>query len=278
MTTAFAATELVAVILPRLEGVRGPGATSNYDARCPFHADRDASFSLHAKTGLWQCHAAGCGRKGNAYLLAKELGVDLPVSAEVPAVNWGLDGAMRRYGIKVHQRGVIFPVRDHEGNRCRDHVRLHEGEPRFQYWGRGRTLHALVEWDLVREWGAGCGIAYMVEGNRDWLVLAGHGWPAIGILGTEHFGKAREEAFGGIRDAGIGAIAITPDNDVPGREAAREWAQVLNRDGFLVGVRTLPASVNGRAIKDTFDLFQATGSAFDDWLHELPIDWRDRWE
>ena len=271
------AEDLLAVILPRLQGVRGPGSSGNYDARCPFHDDRSASISIHSKTGLWQCHAAGCGRQGNAYQLARELGVVPPASTETPAVNWGLDGVMRRYGIKVHRRGVIFPVRDHEGNRCRDHIRLHEGEPRFQYWGKGRTLHALVEWDLVRQWGAGCGIAYMVEGNRDWLALAAHGWPAIGILGTQHFGSAREESFGHIKGAGIGAMVITPDNDGPGREAAREWARALSRDGFLVGVRTLPSTVNGLAIKDTFDLYEATGSEFDAWMHELPVEWRVSW-
>lgn len=268
---------LIEAIVPRLDGVRGPGSTGNLEAKCPFHEDRDASFSLHARSGLWQCHAAGCGRRGNAYQLARELGVVPPASTDTPAVNWGLDGAMRRYGIRVHERGVIFPVRDHEGNRCRDHVRLHHGEPRFQYWGKGRTLHALVEWDLVREWGKGAGIAYIVEGNRDWLALAAHGWPAIGILGTEQFGKAHEEAFGHIRDSGIGAMVITPDNDAPGREAAREWARALSHDGFLVAVRSLPATANGRAIKDTFDLYEATGSEFDAWMHELPVEWRDSW-
>ena len=280
MTGMIATEDLLALILPCLQGVRGPGTTGNYDARCPFHDDRNASFSIHAKTGLWQCHAAGCGRQGNAYQLAEELGClpGLSRDKEVTHVNWGLDAPMRRYGIRVHERGVIFPVRDHEGNRCRDHVRLHHGEPRFQYWGKGRTLHALVEWDLVREWGKGVGIAYIVEGNRDWLALAAHGWPAIGILGTEHFGKAREEAIGHIRDSGIGALVITPDNDSPGREAGRTWARVLSRDGFLVGIRTLPTGLDGRPIKDVFDLFQATGEAFDDWLHELPIEWREMWE
>ncbi len=279
MTTAIATIELLALILPRLQGVKGPGSSGNYDSKCPFHDDRSASLSLHAKTGLWQCHAAGCGRKGNAYQLAQELGclAGLSRDKEIAHVNWGLDDTMQRYGIKVHQRGVIFPIRDHQGNRCRDHVRLHEGDPRFQYWGKGRIYHALVEWDLVREWGKGAGIAYMVEGNRDWLALTAHGWPAIGILGTEHFGKAREEAFGHLKAAGIGALVVTPDNDDPGREAARQWVQTLSRDGFLVGVRTLPATANGRSVKDTFDLYQATGSDFNAWLHELPIEWRDSW-
>ena len=277
MSQATAVEDLIQVILPRLEGVRGPGSTSNFEAKCPFHADKDASFSLHAKSGLWRCHAASCGLQGNAHQLARELGATTS-EVEAPGVNWGLDSAMRRFGITVNRRGVVFPVRDHAGNRGRDHVRLHDGQPRFQYWGKGTTLHALVEWELVREWGASCGIAYVIEGNRDWLAVAAHGWPAIGILGTEHFAKAREESFEHIKAAGIGALVITPDNDDPGRDAALGWARVLSRDGFLVGIRMLPSRVNGRAVKDLFDLFQATGEAFDGWLHELPIDWRERWE
>lgn len=269
---------LVKAILPRLSGVRGPGSTANYEARCPFHDDREASFSIHARSGLWKCHAASCcGRKGNAHQLARELGVETSAEPAAPLVNWGLDAAMRRYGITVNHRGVVFPVRDHTGKRGRDHVRLHNGRPRFQYWGKGQTLHALVEWDLVREWGAGCGIAYVVEGDRDWLVLAAHGWPAIAILGTEHFPRAREEAFQHIKEAGIGAMVLTPDNDEPGRVAALAWARILTADGFLVGVRTLPSPVNGHPVKDVFDLFRAAGSAFEDWLHELPIEWREQW-
>lgn len=274
----IATEDLIAAIVPRLEAVKGPSVGGNYSARCPFHEDRSPSFSLNANNGLWQCHGGGCGRKGNAFQLARELGVEAgPATVQRPTVDWGLDSAMRRYGITVHPRGVVFPVRDHEGRRGRDHVRLHCGQPRFQYWGKGRTLHALVEWDLVREWGAGCGIAYVVEGDRDWLALAAHGWPAIGILGIEHFAKARQEAFGHVREAGIGALVLTPDNDEPGRQAAREWARILSRDGFLVGVRSLPSSVSGRSVKDVFDLFRSTGLAFEEWLRELPIDWREAW-
>src|SRR5262249_29529022 len=158
--------------------------------RCPFHDDNHASLSLHRQSGLWRCHAAGCARKGNAFQLAEQFGLASNESA--PVVNWGLDAAMNRLQITVNNRGVVFPVVDHAGVRHRDHVRLHDGNPRFQYWGKGATRHALVDWHLVREHGAGAGVAYIVEGNRDWLVLAAHGWPAIGILGTEHFAKARE--------------------------------------------------------------------------------------
>ena len=276
LKSAIAVEDLIEAILPLLDGVRGPGSSDNYEAKCPFHDDRAASFSIHGRSGLWRCHAAGCGRRGNAHQLARELCVTV-AEVEAPVVDWGLDAAMRRYGITVSGRGVVFPVRDYAGNRGRDHVRLHDGLPRFQYWGKGTTLHALVDWGLIREWGAGCGIAYVVEGNRDWLVLAAHGWPAIGVLGTEHFAKAREESFEHIRAVGIGALVITPDNDEPGRDAGLAWAHVLSGDGFVVGIRMLPSRVNGKPVKDMFDLFQATGEKFERWLHELPIDWRERW-
>jgi CHC2 zinc finger/Toprim-like len=264
--------ELVRAILSRLACVTGPGASGNYAARCPFHDDHAASFSLHAKSGLWRCHAAACGRRGNAYQLAEELAITAGTT-HAPPVNWGLDAAMTRFGVTVNRLGVVFPLVDHAGVRHRDHVRLHAGEPRFQYWGKGLTLHALVDWSLLREWGAGCGIAYIVEGNRDWLTLAAHGWPVIGILGTEHFALAREEAFDHIRNAGIGGLIITPDNDPAGEKASSEWARILRYDGFAVGIRTLPAGVKGKSIKDMFDLYQAVGERFNDWMHELPVNW-----
>lgn len=42
---------------------------------CPFHKDRNRSFSWNINTGLWICHA-GCG-SGNAYQFAERLGVDI---------------------------------------------------------------------------------------------------------------------------------------------------------------------------------------------------------
>jgi hypothetical protein len=60
---------LLSVVLPRLEAVKGPSVGGDYAARCPFHEDRHPSFSINARSGLWQCHAADCGRKGNAHEL-----------------------------------------------------------------------------------------------------------------------------------------------------------------------------------------------------------------
>lgn len=41
-------------------------------AKCPFHNDKNPSFSFNAENGLWQCF--GCGEKGNAYQFLEKLG------------------------------------------------------------------------------------------------------------------------------------------------------------------------------------------------------------
>ena len=38
---------------------------NEYMALCPFHPDKNPSFSFNAETGLWHCFA--CGEKGNVY-------------------------------------------------------------------------------------------------------------------------------------------------------------------------------------------------------------------
>jgi len=269
--------DLIAAILPKL--VRITGAGDNVSAGCPFpdHEDRNASFSFNKKTGLGKCHGS-CGWKGNAYQLARALGC-LPVSQtrrkSRAVIDWGLDAAMSKYGVIATSTGVSFRITDHAGNRCRDHIRRHEGEPRF-YYGKGdRTYHAWVSWDLVWEWGdAAAGIAYVVEGDRDALTLAAHGWPSIGILGIDHFDHARRDIVEPLKDAGIGALVLTPDNDDAGIAAVTEWAPKLEGDGFLVGVRTLPTSISGVGVKDIFDAYSANRAGFDDLIFDLPVHWR----
>jgi hypothetical protein len=98
--------KIIAAFLPRLEHVKGPGSSGNFDTRCLFHEDRSSSFSRHARGGLWQCRAAGCGRHGNVLQLAEALGIR-PARPSTPIINWGLDAAMVKYRITVHPRDVL---------------------------------------------------------------------------------------------------------------------------------------------------------------------------
>ncbi len=45
---------------------------NEYMALCPFHPDKNPSFSFNAETGLWHCFA--CGEKGNVYQFLEKMG------------------------------------------------------------------------------------------------------------------------------------------------------------------------------------------------------------
>ena len=58
--------------------VRGFKETGNgqFVGLCPIHNDNKQSFSGNVDTGLWNCFA--CGKSGNAYQIAEELGLENP--------------------------------------------------------------------------------------------------------------------------------------------------------------------------------------------------------
>ena len=58
-----------------LDGVKQTGQ-NQYVALCPFHEDRNPSFSFNDSEGVSNCFA--CGWKGNAYQYAKDRGIDNP--------------------------------------------------------------------------------------------------------------------------------------------------------------------------------------------------------
>jgi len=270
---AVADDRAVEIVRQRLEGVRVSG--NQLSARCPLHRTEHPAqrpFSLELATGRCRCWSPKCAFTGNAQMLIRELGLESTVRVIGNTVDWGLP--LGQYGITVDDHAARFPLYDHLGNRCRDHVRKHRGEPRFYFEKGERTYHAWVAWDLVREWGEGSGVAYIVEGDRDAGTLASHGWPSIGVLGVEHFSNVRDEVLPHVKQAGIGALVIVPDRDDAGRAAAKEWTQRLLADGFMVGVKPLPPTAKDKPVKDTYDLYAATGPAFPAHFDSLPVYWR----
>ena len=56
-----------------LEGFRRVGNSDNqYIALCPYHQDSKPSFSINTEKGVWNCKA--CGKSGNAYQYAQDIG------------------------------------------------------------------------------------------------------------------------------------------------------------------------------------------------------------
>lgn len=57
-----------------IKELKGVGADGEFTGLCPFHSDRNPSFSVNLDSGLWICHA-GCG-DGDATDHAARLGID----------------------------------------------------------------------------------------------------------------------------------------------------------------------------------------------------------
>ena len=47
-----------------LQRVRKAGSDGQYIALCPYHKDKNPSFSVNTIVGVWNCKA--CGKRGNA--------------------------------------------------------------------------------------------------------------------------------------------------------------------------------------------------------------------
>lgn len=45
---------------------------------CPFHNDRNPSFSVDLTTGKWKCHSTSCGKSGGLLAFSREVGERLP--------------------------------------------------------------------------------------------------------------------------------------------------------------------------------------------------------
>lgn len=50
---------------------------------CPFHNDHHCSFAVNLKTGLWICHATGCGAKGNIEQFCQRLKIVVPKALKI---------------------------------------------------------------------------------------------------------------------------------------------------------------------------------------------------
>jgi len=76
------------VFEPRLEKVKRRG--DEWQACCPFHNDRNPSFSVNVKSGLWKCHA-GCGGGNGFQFLQRADNLSFSEAVRVVAAIVGMD-------------------------------------------------------------------------------------------------------------------------------------------------------------------------------------------
>ena len=62
--------EITELFASKLNKMKKCGGSNQYIAQCPYHNDKNPSFSVNTESGLWNCKS--CGEKGNAYRFAND--------------------------------------------------------------------------------------------------------------------------------------------------------------------------------------------------------------
>ena len=247
---------------------------------CPFHQDRNASFSADLKTGQYTCFA--CGVKGNyiKFLADRECDGDTkeaykricakynisqksdkPKSAaytvEVYAaekklpVDWLLSEFKLTKSTEANDTFIHIPYFDEGGNKVLFRKRYDKhAKTRFK-WGRGSAGKLIMygEWRLARM--RERGYVVLVEGESDTQTLWHLGFPALGVPGATVFKAAWVDK---LRDLTI-YIHIEPDNG--GKVFRSHLIDKLVEAGFKGAVKAI--TCGGLGVKDPSELLLRDG-------------------
>ena len=191
------------------------GGINDYGYRCycPFHQDKDPSFSISRRTGYWKCWAY-CG-SGNFYTLLRRMGVDTrglklklaPGKYKPPSKPRPEEGEIMYYamhqsphmvirgfgsgvtdrfqiGWKEETRETIFPIRNPDGILI---AYLHSPGPGKYYYTGDQRGEAFFGAQFIKGWE---GPIILVEGPVDVLRV----WqlariPAIATMGSVSWGQ-----------------------------------------------------------------------------------------
>ena len=104
---------------------------------CPFHDDRNPSFSVDLTTGKWKCHSTSCGKSGGLLAFSREVGERLP--DEIYREFMDEIGLKPKSRI-VHQGDKEKPTWNEDGDILerveRYRKRLYEDDELLEYWKR----------------------------------------------------------------------------------------------------------------------------------------------
>jgi hypothetical protein len=208
--------------LARLECVRASGG--GWMARCPTHADRNPSLSIHKRDGkiLIKCFA-GCSSEA----VCAALGIDMRElsSDSIPGPR-----IVATYAYKDENRKLLFEVLRYERKSFRQRRPDGKGGWHWNMNGVRRVLYQLPE--ILAEQSL-----LVCEGEKDCETAR-----ALGMLATCNpggAGKWREEYSESLRGKQITIIA---DADEPGRKHAQQVAESLHLRAESVKVLELPGA------------------------------------
>ena len=234
----------------RLQGCKVSG--DRLTARCPFHDDRNSSFSVNLKTGQWHCFAEGRGGNYIEFLAEldgkdtktvykeildaagiKSYDPEKPYTVEDYAREKALPLAWLRSDcgletdsskIKGEDKKEFFvkiPYRDETGKPILYRKRFPAGAPQRFKWSFGAagklTWYGLWRLPQIRE----AGYVIIVEGESDAQTLWHHGFPALGVPGASTIREEWARQLQGL------AVYLHLEPDMGGKTFLRKAAEAL---------------------------------------------------
>ncbi|MFA5161924.1 MAG: phage/plasmid primase, P4 family [Elusimicrobiales bacterium] len=228
-----------------IEGIKR-GRNGQRSGKCPFHDDRQASFSFNVEDGVWTCHA-GCG-SGGLKEFARKLG--LPAES-IPHIAKVRHEILAAYDYKDEQGDLLFQMVRYVPKDFRQRRPDGSGGWIWNLECVRRVPYRLPE--LIEAMDRDETV-FIVEGEKDVETLRSHGFTATCNPGGA--GKWRDEYSSFFTEM---YIAVIPDNDEVGRKHARQICKSLA--GIARSVKLVELPGVARKGEDVSDWISAGHSA-----------------
>lgn len=257
---------LQAIKKPKITGTRLVGL-------CPFHDDRNASFSVNLENGMYKCFA--CGAEGNYITFYANLnGIDTKDAYKAILERYNVEPEAQTYTVeeyaakkrlpadwlieqfmltsetdqKTGQPWIRIPYLSESGKKVLFRKRFKEGSPiRFKWsYGSAGKLLLYGEWRLPYFRDVEKRVV-LVEGESDTQTLWHLGIPALGVPGASVFRPEWCEKL-----KGVDAVYLHIEPDRGGDTFLQQMCQKLEQGEFSGAVYTWSCKEHG--VKDPSDL------------------------
>lgn len=244
---------------------------------CPFHDDKNSSFSADLKTGKWHCFAEDIGGNYTTFYaklkgidtseaykdILKSYGVEMEKSEKKPEgltlakyaaakkipAEWLTESCRLGDAVekKTGEQYLRIPYFDRDGKEVTFRKRF---EGKVFKWKYGAKPGLYGEWLLDNKLRA-AGQAILVEGESDSQSLWYMGLPAIGVPGASMFKPHHSELLQGLR------LYIHQEPDQGGEVFVRKVVEGLREGGFVGDVYRW--SCSGIGCKDPSEAYMKFG-------------------
>ena len=257
-----------------------------YQARCPYHDDREPSMSVNPDKNVFYCHA--CHEKGTLYKLAKDLGIEFSVGKKLEnseAIKKLQEqrllkiDTLKKFEVKpdYDNQAYKYPVKG--GYRYKNYYTKEEFKKLFpnkkytKYWhtkGVKNQVYGLIQ---ALEHLDETNVIYYVNGEPSVWTCWQARIPAISSIFGE--GKIPSDIIQEFNELGLDprdyTIAVVFDKDQTGEKASIEAYNTLKRLGFNVVVKQLPSFLPEKSdVQDLYIYLKGDDSKFRATLKTLP--------